>query len=197
MKTNTTELLTQLQARIHNHIETIENEFLHLTDKELNVRPAEDKWSIAECMAHLNQYARHYNPVMDRKMKQSKASPNVNYSSGWMGEKFTNMMAPQQGKIVNPMNTFKSYNPIGSQLDAQKELKEQINHLNTLIKLLDKARSKNIEKIKIPITISKLIKIRLGDTFRFNEAHVHRHLLQAQNVKSATLKAHNTAKIAH
>ena len=37
-------------------------------------------------------------------------------------------------------------------------------------------------KTKTAISISKLMKLRLGDTFRFVTAHNERHLLQAENV---------------
>lgn len=184
MKTTSQNLLNQLRKEVENHIEFIEKEFSPLSNDELNIRPAEGKWSIAECMAHLNKYARHYNAVMEQKMKQSKRQPVEQFKSGWLGEKFTKMMAPQEGKIVNPMNTIKGYDPINSELNAKGELQEQLDHLKKLITLLDFAHQNHLIKIRIPITITNWIKMSLGDTFRFNIAHIHRHLLQAKNVKS-------------
>ncbi len=35
--------------------------------------------------------------------------------------------------------------------------------------------------IKIPLSITRLVKLKLGDTFRFLVAHEQRHFVQARN----------------
>jgi hypothetical protein len=49
--------------------------------------------------------------------------------------------------------------------------------------LLDKAKNVSLGKTKTGISISKLIKLKLGDTFRFVIYHNIRHIEQAKRVK--------------
>jgi hypothetical protein len=54
-----------------------------------------------------------------------------------------------------------------------------------ILELLETARTKNLRSIRIPISISKLIKLTLGDTFRFVIAHHQRHFVQIENTLAA------------
>ena len=78
------------------------------------------------------------------------------------------------------MKTPKGYNPPAA-LNSDEVLKEFIDQQHKLLQLLDGARQKNLNNIRVPISISKLIKLKLGDTFRFLVAHEQRHLVQARN----------------
>ena len=53
-----------------------------------------------------------------------------------------------------------------------------------LIELLWQAKDINLTKARTPISISKWIKLRLGDTFRFVIYHNERHIIQAKNALS-------------
>jgi hypothetical protein len=48
-----------------------------------------------------------------------------------------------------------------------------------MLSLLEQAKSVNLQKIKASITLSKFIKLRLGDVFRVVIYHNERHLEQA------------------
>jgi uncharacterized protein (DUF2249 family) len=48
-----------------------------------------------------------------------------------------------------------------------------------MLELLEIARSKNLNRIRTSISISKLIKLKLGDTLRVVIYHNGRHLQQA------------------
>lgn len=81
---------------------------------------------------------------------------------------------------LNKMKTFQSMNPAGSQLGTEvleKFLKQQ----EELLALLEKAKTVDLAKTKTAISISKLIKLRLGDTFRVVIYHNYRHIVQADN----------------
>ena len=53
------------------------------------------------------------------------------------------------------------------------------DNLLQLLELLDKAAGINLGKVKTAISISPLIKLKLGDTFRVVIYHNERHLQQA------------------
>ena len=50
-----------------------------------------------------------------------------------------------------------------------------------LLELLDQAETVDLNKIRIPISLTKLIKLKLGDVFNFIVAHHERHFLQISN----------------
>jgi hypothetical protein len=49
-----------------------------------------------------------------------------------------------------------------------------------LLGLLKKAERADLAKIRVPISISRIIRLKLGDTFRFLIAHQQRHFVQIQ-----------------
>ena len=84
------------------------------------------------------------------------------------------------------MKTFKDKNPINSKLD-RKVIDEFINQQIKTIDLLNKSKSVNLNKNKVKITLTKWIKLKLGDTFRFVINHNIRHIKQIENnIKAQT-----------
>lgn len=77
------------------------------------------------------------------------------------------------------MNTFKEMNPFEKNLD-QSVIDKFIKQQKELLDLLKLAESKNLTKIRTRISISKWIKLRLGDTFRVVIYHNFRHIKQAE-----------------
>ena len=91
------------------------------------------------------------------------------------------MMLP--GEKVKKMKTFKSMNPSGSKLD-KNVLTRFISQQKKILELLDRSRKVSLNKTKTSISISKFIKLKLGDTFRVVIYHNERHVEQARRVMS-------------
>jgi DinB superfamily len=70
-------------------------------------------------------------------------------------------------------------------LDAHTVLDTFIRQQHELLELLELAKTKNIGSIRTPISISRLIRLKLGDTFRFLIAHEQRHFIQVKNTLAA------------
>ena len=66
-----------------------------------------------------------------------------------------------------------------------------------LVDLLESAKSKNIGSIRTPISISRFIKLKVGDTFRFLIAHEQRHFVQIENVLTALIGITNKFPATH
>jgi hypothetical protein len=156
--------------------------FLNLSPEILNYKPAPNQWSILECIEHLNLYGDYYLPEIERRIiESSQASANSIFKSGLIGNYFANLMLVKNGSIKK-MKTPKDKDPQNSQLNSttiERFLKQQ----EKLTNLLNKARTSDLTNIKCSISLSKWIKLRLGDTFRFLIFHIDRHLKQAENVK--------------
>lgn len=69
-------------------------------------------------------------------------------------------------------------NPVNSKL-TKEVLTVFLSQQQTMLKLLNQARSISLNKTKTSISISKLIKLKLGETFRVVIYHNQRHLVQA------------------
>ena len=86
------------------------------------------------------------------------------------------------GKI-NKMKTFKDKNPLNASLD-KATIERFINQQTLLIELLSQSKKVNLNKIKIPTSISNLIKLKLGDVFQFYINHILRHLAQIEKIQN-------------
>ena len=129
---------------------------------KLNWKPSAEKWSVLECLEHLNLYGDFYIPeIQHRIQKSTKIQGEQIFKSGLLGNYFANSMLPKEQ--LNKMKTFKSMNPVGSQLDIAT-LEKFIRQQKQILDLLSQARQTDLMKTKTSISISNWIKLRLGDT---------------------------------
>jgi uncharacterized damage-inducible protein DinB len=178
------ELIDQLQADVRQLILSAE----HLKQVDiikLGLAPAEGKWSVAQCLEHLNAYNRYYLPAIEKATTPVPRELNAWFIPGYWGEKFTKMMRPSNVyEVKNKMKSPKGYTPERT-LNVEAVFKEFFEHQQRLLRLLDVSRKRNLSTIRIPISISRFIRLKLGDTFRFLIAHEQRHMIQARNAVKA------------
>ena len=155
------------------------NSLMELNQEKLNYKPDENSWSILECIEHLNRYGDFYIPEIGKKMKQSNSISTNIFKSGLLGNYFAKSMLPKEK--LNKMKTFTSMNPINSKLD-KSTIHTFISQQKQLLEILSTAERKNLNKIKTGISISKWIKLKLGDTLRVVIYHNQRHLIQANKL---------------
>ncbi len=148
----------------------------------LTWRPAPDAWNISECLAHLNLYGDYYLPEIERAIHRSATSPESSFKSGLLGGYFAKSMLPK-GKL-NKMKTFKDKNPLNSDLELS-EIDRFIDQQASLSALLRSARKVSLNKVKVKISISNLIRLKLGDTFLFYVNHMRRHMQQIERIEQA------------
>lgn len=159
-----------------------------IPEAEMLQQPQPGKWSIAQVLEHLNGYNRFYLTEMEKALRGNRVSVAPVFKSGFIGNYFTNLMQPKEdGTIAKKMSAPAEYN-FGPDLDAAKVLNEFIAGQQKLVMLLDKARNADLGGLKVPISISRFIKLKLGDTFRFVIAHQLRHFIQIDRVKRVVVK---------
>ena len=178
MRINSGALISDLEERTRYNLGQAEK-FLQLSPEELNRKPSPDSWSVLECFEHLNRYGDFYLPEIGKKLINNTTTPDQEFKSGFVGNYFAEMMLP--GENVKKMKTFKSMNPSGSKLD-KTVLTRFIAQQKKLLELLEKASKVSLTKTKTSISISKLVKLKLGDTFRVLIYHNYRHVEQAKRV---------------
>jgi len=178
MKTSASVLLSELQQRTSQHLEYAQT-LLEKTERELNFRNSQDSWSSLECLEHLNRYGNFYIPEIINRIDGSKISPKDTFKPGILGNYFAKSMLPKEN--LNKIKTLKIMNPIHSQLN-KTVIEKFISQQKQLLSLLEKAQNIDLEKTKTSISISKLIKLKLGDTFRFVIYHNERHIEQIKRI---------------
>lgn len=174
------ELIEDLIRRTNRIIEEV-TLFKELPISDLNYRQAQNKWSIIECIEHLNLYGKFYLPEISDRIKKAKHGAATTFKSGWLGDYFAKSMLPAKSGKLAKMNTFKEMNPIGKHLDISV-LTTFLEQQQQLVNLLNEAREVSLSKTRTSISISKWITLRLGDTLRVVIYHNQRHVLQAQEI---------------
>lgn len=176
----------QLQNRLQTILQTVEREFSSLSDDQLRWKPAPDRWSIVECLQHLNLAERYYIRNIQHKVDalglvqtppidQSLSSDLVGKALRYAVDPQNKMKLPAPG-IIRP-RTAAELNPtdvMGQFLDLQTLLNS----------LLDKAVYLDWNREKIMTLFGNWLKMRLGDAFLMLVAHTERHMKQAMRVKA-------------
>lgn len=176
MVSTSNNLLQELLELTRENLNIVENFKNHSKDN-LNWKENSENWSALECIEHLNKYGDFYIPEITNKINTSKHKSSEIFKSNWLGKYFSKSVSYNED--LNKMKTFKSMNPLNSKLNIQT-LEKFINQQHQIIELLNKSKNVNLDKTKTAISISKLIKLRLGDSFRVLIYHNERHIKQAE-----------------
>lgn len=172
-------LLSALEARVEKHLDVAIHTFQNLTTAGLNQQPVSGGWSVAQCLWHLNSYGDFYLPEIAKALKGSTPNPKTDtFQSGRFGAYFTRMMEPGAG---GKMKAMKGHIP-PSDFHAPDVVATFIAQQELMLGYLRQARKYDLGAIRLPISISKLIRLKLGDVFQFCIAHDARHLAQAEKV---------------
>lgn len=185
MKTmNSNKLLELLQHEVKLIILQA-NKWNQLPLELLQYQPGENKWSIAQVIQHLNFYSRHYIPAIEKKLHYNNYVVSTEFKPGWLGDYFTKLMQPSaDNTITKKMKAPKNAAPVAVP-DAKAELYEFISHQHQLLNILSIAKNVDLNKTRVSTSLSSLIKLKLGDTFRFFVAHEQRHAVQVNNILEA------------
>ncbi len=175
-------LIQELISDTEEIVATVESNFLSLDQDQLTARPAPDRWSILECIEHMNIANAHYIHQFDDKLPAAKPTMKASkFKPGIMGNYFVKMIKPKSDeRIPSPMKTMKKFIP---------ELKVNDNTIRNfltdqegIIKALELSKQLDLNKIKITSAIGPIVTFKLGDAFRFLIGHNQRHIIQAKRV---------------
>ncbi len=192
---NNTELLNELIERNQSFIDFAMNELVQLSDEKLNFKTSKTNWSIVECLIHVIKADEIYLPQFESKINAFDSvqyiddhKGNLSYNTGWLGNYFAEGIVPKKDGVKNTMKSLKSMDP-NTNIDlTSKEFKDSravieafVKQQTAINKQMEKAKDVNLGSIKIQTAIP-LIKIKLGDAFRFVVGHNERHVFQAKKL---------------
>ena len=173
----TPDSLPNLHTAVADLRATVQSRLAPLELAALQQRPGSGRWSVLECLEHLNRYSRYYNPALASALARADAaatSPAAPAYS-WLGRKSVEMMRPGNAK---KQTTPKHLNPLGTPLD-QKVLPEFDQHQARLLELLHQAPAAHLNRKAVPVEFFRLLKLRVGEALEFVVMHQQRHVQQA------------------
>lgn len=181
----TAELIHELKIITQGNIDFIKKKFSHLNNEQKNWRKDADSWSINEIFAHLNEYAHYYQQAFSSKIARTRfRDPKEQFISSPLGRSAWKSM--KLGNAKNVKRKFKaqrSYNPtLHPELITENSIEQFDDYQHNLLTIIDDAATVNLRKVKIPISMSKIVRLRLGDALLFVVYHNERHIYQALSV---------------
>lgn len=182
----TLELRSTLSGITSNNIQQATTWMSKLTEKQLDWRPNPGIWSISEVLAHLNSYARYYHPAFQKKIESTRfRNAKEDFLSSPLGRSaWKSMKLGRANNVKRKFKAPKTHNPsIDLELIQGTELKDFLSQQQELLQIIESSAEVNARKVKIPISISKIVRLRLGDALLFIAYHNERHMQQIINLK--------------
>ncbi len=188
------ELLRGLRRDTEELIRIADREFVPLSAEQLLRKPAPDKWSVAQCLEHLNRYGLHYLPAMQSLISAAQgreSRPEPTFRAGWLGDFCVRTVQPMHTgnpRANRKLPAPKAYDPDRTGTTTAEALPVFLRQQQITLELLEAAGRVNLEAVRVPISITPLIRLRLGDCLRFVIGHNQRHVQQAQRVAAELRK---------
>ena len=154
-----------------------------LTISRFNWRPAPDRWSVAQCLVHLNVSAELYAARMEAAIRRGRDDGLLGSGHFEYGA-FSRWML----RAVDPANRHKSRSPakfVPSPAETCRpaEVLGNFHAAGTRWEeLLRGADGLHLARIKVRSPAVPLVSFSLGALFAIQAAHERRHLLQAEDV---------------
>ncbi len=180
MKQSNIDVLNTLALQVENHLQLAISVYQNAHEDILTKQPLPDSWSAAQCLWHLNSYAKFYYPLIQNAIVNKSNQPLFN--SGWVGKYFTGMM----NNLTRKYSAFKNHTPPVS-VNPYAEVAKFIDDQEKLLTYLKQMENTDLNQ-RLPISVSNLVRLKLGDVLQFIVAHNNRHLLQANKAMAYIVK---------
>jgi len=154
---------------------------LGLSELQFQWRPAPEKWSIGECLDHLNM-AWGMLPRFDRRIAQGREkglSGTGPFRAGLLaGFYIRSIEPPVRLRLPSP----KLYRPrldlrLEEVLPRFRELQEELQ------RRVEESRGLDLARLRLSSPVTRRFKMSLAEWFAFLAAHQRRHLWQARRVR--------------
>jgi DinB superfamily len=170
----TKELLAKLDIAI-SFVNALKQESV----EKLNHKKSAEKWSALECIEHLNLYGDFYLPEIEKQLSgKPKVLATTVFRSGVIGNYFAGLMQKNKKGAIKKMKTPKDKMPDSSGL-TMLTVDRFLKQAEKLKQLIQQSAEMDLTKTKTAISLTKLIRLRMGDTLRFVVYHIERHVDQA------------------
>lgn len=159
-----------------------------LSESQFNWRPGEGRWSIAECLVHLNRSVTATLPAFDRAIAEGRAKGRTAEGGGparygWFSRWMIASMEPPPKRRMKTFPIFQV--PVGGSHTLAKVLPEFIVTRDQLVQRIRQADGLDLTRNRTVSPVTRLLRMPLGAYLQFVIAHDRRHLWQARQVRNA------------
>jgi DinB superfamily len=177
--------MTSQLARLPSELAALKTEASELVsglrESQFNWRPDQQKWSMAECLLHLNIVGDRYVRIIETALEEAKVRRFVArgvVAHGFLGKWIlANTEPPPKRRYRSPRGFTPSYGqPITAVLPTFLHLQDQL----TL--QIERSRGLDLGRIKVPAP-GLPVRFNLLLTLEWIAAHERRHLWQARQVR--------------
>ena len=155
-----------------------------LSSLQITQRPDPAKWSIAECLAHLNITAQVVQPLMAKAIERGKKDELFGTGPFPLGFRGRTLIWIAQPPPKFRIRAPKAVAPPVSIAEPEQLLPEFLKMQDGWQRLWKEAEGLNLARINIARRLSPFY-CHLSAAFPWMMAHQRRHLLQAETVKKA------------
>ncbi len=176
---NQKQLLEQLADQVDETTAKFVDMTVNLTADQLRWRPTGERWSIAECVAHLLLTDMPYVKAIERQYAAGPVDPQPDkpYMTTWLGRLMLNTVDPATARRVPTAGAFK---PVTVPADFVADF---VKHQQILKKNIHDSSNRNLNLVRVTSPVTKLLRFRLGECLHFLVIHQTRHLNQARVVR--------------
>ena len=181
----THELILELNSITNKSLEQVSHQIKGLSDTQRSWKSDTNSWNINEIFSHLNAFSSYYNATFLYKFEVTKfKTPTDEFISSPLGRSAWKSMKLGNAKNVKrKFNAIRTMNPkTNSELNTINSIEDFEHNLTQLLTIITRSATVNIRKVKIPISFSKIVRLRLGDALLYVVYHNERHVQQAINL---------------
>lgn len=173
--------LKEIADQFRTALDRLERLASTVPEQQWNQRPEPDRWSVGECVAHLNLTSQAYLPLLREALEQARAlgepAPGRHRRDliGWL--LWRGMGPPVRMRT----RTGASFVPRG--VAGVGELTEQFRRLQEeQIRVVEQADGLPLGKVRIASPFDARVRYNLFSCLSILPRHQHRHLWQAEQV---------------
>lgn len=151
--------------------------------------PGPGRWSIAECLTHLNITSERFIPIIDdairegREMSVRSTAPPRRDLLGWLLAKWLEPPYRIRSKTTAPF--------VPARIEPMADVLERFDYLQgELLVRIDRAQGLPLERLRVASPFNSKVKYNLYSALRLLPVHQRRHLWQAEQIR-ASLTAEN------
>lgn len=151
-----------------------------LSSEQLNWRPADDLWSVGQCLQHLYIANEVYLPAIATALDDQPRSPVPEITPGWLGRWFIrNYIEPSSQR-----KRTKAPRKIAPARHVDPAVLDQFLRSNDAARaLVRRAGAYDINRVRFRNPFVPLVRFTVGTGLEIVWRHQRRHLLQAERIK--------------
>lgn len=178
------EFINQISEGFEQSIDDVINMVDGIDKHHLNLPEGDNKWSMLQCIKHMSIATNVYVENLTELLENGNTKPAApEFKGGWMGRYLEKSNLPKQdGQLKNKLKTFKWMDP-DDQLTRDAVVDEFIITHQKIVELIKQSQAVDLDLTKIKTAIP-VLKLRLGDAYKFLLAHTKRHVAQLERIKT-------------